>query len=179
MKTLRRAIRLLCCGLAISARVAPDTVTTTQIAAVQVFPAGKLSVPPSVTLMESGAAFSPFMGSMQISFRARTTAVGGGTVTVQATSDFTPSGGPTVGSGALRYTCAGSSLGAGCAGTQTLSTASQTPVVAIPAGTCTGGGGSCSAADPAAVQIELSLENASTMATGTYSAQLTFTISST
>src|SRR5947209_461215 len=78
---------------------------------------------------------------------------------VKATADFTPTGGPSVASGQLTYTCTSATLGSACSGTQTASTASQTNVVTLGAGACTGGGGSCSSVDPNTVQTSFALVN--------------------
>jgi len=64
-------------------------------------------------------------------------------------------------------------------GTQVAGTHAQTPVVAIPAGVCTGGGGACSSADPNGVTINFSLADDPDYLTAAYSAQLTFVISAT
>jgi hypothetical protein len=126
-----------------------------------------------------GSVFSTFSGTVPVQFMIRTSPGAAGTITVQATSDFSPAGGPLVTSGNLTYTCSGATLGTACSGTQTVSRTLQTPVLNVSSagGTCTGGGGACSAASPNSVSINLSLPNDPTLSTGTYSAQVTFTIS--
>ena len=63
--------------------------------------------------------------------------------------------------------------------TLAISSTGQTLVVVIPGQACTGGGGACSSADPNSVSINFVLSNDPGYQTGTYSAQLTFTISAT
>ena len=157
-----------------------DQATTSQTISVTIAPAGKLSVPSALPLIGSGAGFSPYSGSLSISYRVRTTpGMSGGTITLQASSDFAPAGGPQISSGALKYACSGASLGSACSGTQTVSTAAQTPVVSIPPAACTGGGAPCSASDPNVVQLQFVLDNDPQYSTGTYSAQVVFVISTT
>jgi hypothetical protein len=141
-------------------------------------PIAKLSLPGSVAVTGS-QRFSGFSGTLPISYRVRTTQGGGGTLTLQVTSDFSPAGGPSAASGALTYTCSGATLGAGCSGTQTASTGSQTPVLTLPSSACTGGGGACSSQDPNTVNVTFSLTDNPAYSTGSYSASLTFIISAT
>lgn len=154
-------------------------VTATQTLNAAISPKGKVSVSPAISMVNSGTAFSTYTGSLPVQFYIRTSPGASGTITVQATSDFSPAGGPLVTSGDLTYTCTGATLGTACSGTQTVSRTLQTPVLNLGSagGTCTGGGGACSAAAPNSVSINLSLPNNPALSTGTYSAQLTFTIS--
>jgi hypothetical protein len=154
------------------------TGSATQSLSAVIFPAARLSVPSSAGLTAVSSKFSSFQASLAISYRVRTTSLGAGTIAVQVTSDFSPKGGPSAGGGALLYSCGGASLGTPCAGTQVAATNSQTPVLAIPAGACTGGGGACSSADPNSVTINFTLPDDPGYTTGSYSAQLTFVISS-
>lgn len=152
--------------------------TTTQTLSAQINAIGKVSVPASLNLTTVGTTFVAYSGNLTVSYRARTTAAtGSGSLTMRATADFSPAGGPSVASGQLTYTCSAASLGAACSGTQTASTASQTSVVTLGASLCTGGGGSCSAANPNTVLSTFTLSNNPAYKTGTYSATLTFTIS--
>ena len=154
------------------------TGTTTQTLSAQINAIGKVSVPASLNLTTAGTTFVAYSGNLTVSYRARTTAAtGSGSLTMRATADFSPAGGPSVASGQLTYTCSAASLGAACSGTQTASTASQTSVVTLGASLCTGGGGSCSAANPNTVLSTFTLSNNPAYKTGTYSATLTFTIS--
>jgi len=154
------------------------TGTKTQGLTAQLNPYAELSVPATATLTNSGAAFQPFTGTVSINFRARTTATtGSASLTLKATSDFSPAGGPSVAAGNLAYTCTSASLGTPCSGSQTVSTSAQTPVVTVGAGVCTGGGGVCSSSDPNTAQVSFTLSNQISFHTGTYSATLTFTVS--
>ncbi len=156
------------------------TATVTQTLNVQLTAVGELSVPGSVTLIPAGTIFNTYTGSMTVNYRVRSTTGGtGGSITVKATADFSPAGGPAVGSNTFTYTCSGATLGTSCSTTQTVSLTSATNVLTIPTGTCTGGGGSCSAANPNSESMSLSLVNDPGYQTGTYAATLTFTISST
>ncbi len=154
-----------------------DVATVVQSLSIQLSPLGKLSVPGGVSLTRSGTAFSPFTGVLPVSFRVRTTAGGGGTISLQVTSDFVPGGGPSVRNGALTYVCSGAQLGTPCSGVQTANIGTQTPVLTLPPSACTGGGGACSVSDPDLVEIQLTLEDDPTFQTGTYSAQVTLIIS--
>jgi hypothetical protein len=160
------------------------TLTTTQTLTADIHPEGGLfSFPNSVTLANTGTALSNFIGSLSIQYRERTTqSTGGGSITVQATSDFTPTGGPSVASppstgDALTYTCSGATLGTNCSGTQTVSTTTATNVITFSASECTGGGGSCSSSSPNTVTVNFTLTDDPKYHTGSYSATLTFTIS--
>jgi hypothetical protein len=154
------------------------TSTTTQTLSAQINAIGKLSVPASLALTTAGTTFVAYSGNLSVSYRARTTAgTGSGSLTLRATADFSPAGGPSIATGQFTYTCSAATLGAACSGTQTASTASQTSVVTMGAGHCTGGGGSCSVANPNTVQSTFTLSNNPAYKTGTYSATLTFTIS--
>ena len=149
--------------------------TTTQNVSAQLSPIGKVSVSGSLSLTGSG----PYTGAISVLNRVRTTSAGSGTITVQVTSNFSPSGGPSAAAGDLAYTCSAASYGTACSGTQTASTVSQTPVLSVPSGACTGGGGACSSTDPNSIQVNLSIPANTMFKTGNYSAQLTFSISAT
>jgi len=156
-----------------------DTGTATQGLAASIQAIGKLAVPASIMLSTSTNTFSSYTGLMSVSYRARTSAGGGGTITVQGTSDFAPASGPSIAAGDLTYTCSGATLGSACSGTQTVSRGASTPVVSLPAAGCTGGGSPCSGVDPNSVSVSFTLTNDPQYQTGTYSATLTFTISAT
>ncbi|HYL74918.1 MAG TPA: hypothetical protein VEU96_11980 [Bryobacteraceae bacterium] len=138
--------------------------------------AAKLSSPSTFTLTVSGATFNNFGGSLLVNYKARTTQVGSATLTLKASSDFSPAGGPSVASGNVTYTCASAGLGTACSGTQTMNAASQTSVVSVSTNACVGTG--CSSANPASVQLQFVLANSPQYHTGSYSAQVLFTFSS-
>jgi len=144
-----------------------------------IYPVGSITVPASAALTTSASKFQPFTGNVVLSYRARTSPGAGGNVTLSVTSDFAPPGGPSVAAGGLAYTCNGATLGTPCSGAQTASTTSQTPVLALPAAACTGGGGACSSQSPNSVSLNFILADDPGYATGVYSARVTFTISTT
>jgi hypothetical protein len=153
-----------------------QTVIGTQTLTLNLNPGGALyGFPNSVTLINTGSAFNSYTGSLTVQYRARTSPGGTGSITLMATSDFPcASGGPCIATppsagDALTYTCSGATLGTGCSGTQTLSTAASTPVVT----------GIPSSASNGSVTLSFSLTNDPKYKTGTYSATLTFTVSAT
>ena len=153
-----------------------DVQTTTQTMSANISPYGKLSLPASVSLRSGDTRFgSNFAGSLTVSYWARTSDAGGGSVTLQANSDFSPSGGPPI--GGVSYLCSGATLGMACSGSQTLATTTQTGAVSLPGGACTGGGGTCSTQEPNTVLLTFSALNKPQYKTGSYSALITFTIS--
>jgi hypothetical protein len=142
-------------------------------------PVGALSTPSTATLTKTQNSFQPFTATVPVNYQVRTTPVGGGTITLQVTGDFTPAGGPAAASGALTYVCSGANLGTACSGTQTASTTVQTPILTVPASSCTGGGGACSGQNPNSMSVTFTLTDSPVYPTGTYSANVTFTISAT
>jgi hypothetical protein len=153
-----------------------DIQSTTQTLSVNVAPYGKLSLPPNVNLRAADTHFGGSLyGSLTVSYWARTSGGASSSVTVQANSEFAPTGGPLIAN--VTYLCSGATLGTGCSGAQTLATSTQTPLVSIPGGACTGGGAACSTQEPNTVLLTLSAPNKPHYKTGTYSALITFTIS--
>ena len=135
-----------------------------------------LSVSTSTTsLTASGAIFSPFTGTTNLTYKVRTTKVGGsGTITTQVTTDFTGAG-PSVATppssgDALTYTCTVASPGTACSSAQTASTTAATSV-----GTFGANAHSAKAGNTAS--LAWSLTNDPLYETGTYTATVTFTIS--
>ncbi len=154
-----------------------DVATDTQTVSVTIAPLGIVTVPSQLTLLPGGLAFSAFTGTLPFTFKARTTPSGSGTITVQANGDFTPTGGFSVAGGQLTYTCTSGGYGTPCSGTKTVSASTQGSVLTIGGGACTGGGGACSSSDPASAGVTFSLPNKTSLETGTYTVNLTFTIS--
>jgi len=152
----------------------PATATVTESLSAVFNPAGKLSVPGSVSLIKSAGFFNSYNGSVVVSYRART--VNGATVTLIVTSDF-PAGGPSVAAGDLTYTCAGATLGTACSGTVTARTTAATSVLTVPANSCTGT--TCGNADPNSLTLSFTLPDSPASQTGSYSANVQFTISAT
>ena len=155
------------------------TGTTTQTLSATINPAWNLTTPGTATLTHTQSTFQPFHATFAVNYEVRTTPVGSGKITLQVTSDFSPTGGPSAASGALTYTCTSANLGTPCSGTQTASTTAQTPVLTLPASACTGGGGACSGQDPNSVNLTFTLTDSPAYPTGSYSANVTFTISAT
>ena len=79
--------------------------TVMQTVNAQINPIGKVSVPGNLTLTNTGALFTPYTGSLTVSYRVRSSASGTGNITVKANSDFTPTEGPSIAGGVLSYTC--------------------------------------------------------------------------
>jgi hypothetical protein len=185
-RLIMRLVPLVAWGALLLApnRLQAATLTTTQTLTAVISPEGGLfSFPNSVTLAKTGTTFTNFTGSLSIQYRERTTqSTGGGSISVEATADFTPTGGPSIASprstgDALTYTCSAATLGTNCSGTQTVSTTTSTSVVGFSASECTGGGGSCSSSSPNTVTLSFTLTDDPKYNTGSYSATLTFTIS--
>lgn len=151
----------------------------TQTVTAQLQPIGKLSTPAALALTIAGGAFTNFSGVLTLSHLVRTTSSGSGSITVQVTSDFSPAGGPSAASGNLTYSCGSASFGTPCSGTKTATTASQTQILTIPAFACTGGGGLCSNSRPNTLQVTFSVADSAAYKAGSYSSQVTFTISAT
>lgn len=155
-----------------------DMAVVNQTVSVTLQPQGKVSVPGGLTLLKGVQAFTPFTGTMTVSFRARTAPAASATVTLQANGNFTPSGGPSVAAGDLTFTCGVAAYGTSCAGVQAVSQVVQKTIITLPPAACTGGGGGCSAADPATVPLSFQLANDPSVSTGTYSLPIVFTVSS-
>ena len=196
LKTLRRSTKCLAAWMAVVALlmlpVYAQAQTTTANISLTTLAAGKISVAPATISLtnSSGTAFGNYTTatptSVVVSYWIRTRSAGTGTVTVYASADFTPAGGPSIASpptagDALTYTCTGATLGTGCSSALTVTTVSgsATNVVSIGALACTGGGGSCSTAIPNTVNLGFALTNDYKYKTGTYTATLRFTISET
>jgi hypothetical protein len=171
------AIPLLCGLLTVAAGVEGDTMTVSNSLNATIQANGSLSVPGSATLLNSGTIFNAFSGAVTVQYRARTTAAGGGTLTLKVTQDF-QAGGPSVSAGDMTYICGAAGLGTPCSST-TASTTTATTVVTLPVSACTGGGSPCSGTDPNTVLVTFSLADRPAVKTGTFTANVQFTISAT
>jgi hypothetical protein len=138
---------------------------------------GALSVPASTNLTHSGTIFNAFTGTVSLQYRARTTGAGGGSLTMKVIQDF-QAGGPSVALGDLKYTCGAAGLGTACSLT-TASTTSATGVVTLPVSGCTGGGSPCGGTDPNSVVLTFTLADRPLVKTGSFTANVQFTISAT
>jgi hypothetical protein len=161
----------------------PAQNTVSQTLNVTVVPLGGLFMQSAPLALTKMGTFNGFTGTLTLSYRARTRQGSGqGTITVKATSDFTPTGGPSIASppntaDKFTYTCSGATLGVACSGVQTVSTTTSTTVVSLGASACTGGGAPCSTANPNSANVTFILPDDSKYKTGSYSATLTWTIS--
>jgi len=158
--------------------------TVTQRLEADIVPLGALFMQSTpVILTKSNTNFNSFVGTMTLSYRARTSQWSGqGAITLKVTTDFNPTGGPSIAmppsaGDTFTYTCGGATLGASCSGTQKVSTTSATNVVTIGASACTGGGAPCSSANPNTANVTFTLADDPKYKTGSYSTTLTWTIS--
>jgi len=156
-----------------------QTLTAGQTVAITISPAAKLNfIPAALTLLSSGS-FSAYSGSMTTQNEIRTSPSGAGSVTLQVTSEFSPTTGPRASVGDLSYQCTAASYGTVCSGIVTASGSSQTPIAAYSGASCTGGGSGCSNTDPNSVNIRFSVADKSSFKTGNYTATITLSMSAT
>src|SRR2546430_1632642 len=95
MMVMRRHLAGFWLTLALPISAVADIQSTTQTISVEVVPSGKVALPPSVTLQSIDTRFGGNLsGSFTVSYWARTSDGGGGSLTVQAGSEFSPAGGP-------------------------------------------------------------------------------------
>ncbi len=126
----------------------------------------------------AGTPFGDFTGTTGFTYKIRTSkSTGGGSITLQVTSDFTPNGGPSVANApssgdTLTYTCNVSAPGAGCSAAQTASTTTATTVASFGANARSSKVGNSGS-------VSWSLVNDPQYETDTYNATVTFTISAT
>jgi len=176
MKTFLSALLnvILLLTLAVAAR--GNSVSASQSLTANLGAKAKVAVvQPAVSLVHSGGTFANFTGNVTVRYKVRTTTTGTSTLTVAATSEFTPANGPSIAASDLTYTCSGATLGTPCTGSQTVRTSTQGTVVTVGGGACTGSG--CSGNNPNSVSISLRLVNSPVFRTGSYSTSLTFSIS--
>jgi len=180
MKNVFRTLPLLVLVILLTtfrAQAQSGTPTGTTTVSVTIGPQAGLTITNSSTSLTAGGSnFSLFSGTTALNYFVRTNATGGsGSITMKVTSDFSPTGGPSVASplspaDALTYTCTVASPGTACSGTQTASTSSQTILATFGADAHTSTGGSTASAN-------WSLANDAKYKTGTYTSTVTFTIS--
>ncbi len=176
-KSVAATVLLVFGYLNLPSRIQADTLTISNSLNANIVALGALSVPGAASLTNTGKVFNTFSGAVSVQYRARTSASGGGNLTLKVTQDF-QTGGPSVAGGDLTYVCGAAGLGSAC-GTSTASTSSATSVVTLPASACTGGGAPCSATDPNSVVVTFSLADRPVVKTGTFTANVQFTISAT
>src|ERR1017187_8431028 len=91
--------------------------TVTQTLSATVVPLGGLFMQSAPLALTKTGTFNGFTGTITLSYRARTRQGSGqGTITVKASSYFTPTGGPSIASPPntavnFTYTCSGATLG--------------------------------------------------------------------
>ena len=177
MKNILKTIPLLALGLLLMpslARAQFGTPTGTTTVSVTIGPQAGLNIVNSSTPLTLTG--SNFTGSTNLTYFVRTTTTGGGgSITLKVTTDFSPTGGPSVGSppttgDALTYTCTVASPGTACTGTQISSITTQTNLATFAANVHTAAGGSTAS-------VNWSLNNDPNYKTGTYNSTVTFTIS--
>jgi len=132
----------------------------------------------NTALTSTGTLFSDYTGTTNFMYKIRTSKTSGaGNIQLKVTTDFSPSGGPSVANpptagDALTYSCTVSSPGTPCSGTQTASTTSNTPVGSF-------GANARSAREGNSGSVAWTLTNDPLYETGSYSAVVTFTVSAT
>ena len=137
-----------------------------------------ISVNGASPLTSAGTLFADYAGETSFSYKVRTSATGGsGAITAQVTTDFSPTGGPSVATpptagDTLSYGCSLSGVGTACAGSVTASTTAATTVATF--GT---NARSTKAGDSGTLNWVLT--NDPQYQTGDYQATVTFTISAT
>ena len=174
MKTITRAAiaTAILCVPALHAATSGTGVVSVTIGA-----EASITVITATTTLASGTAFADYTGTTSLSYKIRTTGSGTGTITALVTSDFSPAAGPSVGSplsgaDALKYTCTVASSGTACSGSQTASTTTATSVATF-------GANAHSTATGDSASVAWTLPNDPAYPAGSYSATVTYTISST
>jgi len=155
--------------------------TGTSTVNVTVVAEAALSVTSTTTLSSTGTNFSNYTGSTALTYFIRTTQSGGsGFIKLEVTTDFAPTGGPSVATppstgDALNYSCTVANPGNGgtatpCTSPTTSSTTAQTSVATFGAACSSLIGGNTAS-------VAWTLTNDPKYKTGAYSAVVTFTIS--
>lgn len=130
----------------------------------------------STPLTLSGTNPNQFTGTTNLTYYVRTsTSAGSGVINLKVSSDFSPSGGPSVASpisssDALTYTCTVAGPGTACTGSNKASTTVGTNLARFGANAHTTSSGSTAS-------VSWTLPNDLEYQTGTYTATITFTIS--
>ena len=167
----RLTITLLVALSMAASAVAQSTGTTTL--SVTVGAAAQITVSTSNTsLTSSGTVFQPYTGTTTFSYKIRTSTSGGaGSVTVQITSEFSPTTGPDADDD-LSFTCGGTGAGTKCSGSQDASTSTAKNAITFGADAHSANSGDTGT-------LSWRLQNQPQYETGSYSATATFTISAT
>lgn len=179
-----KKILVFAAGLMLAASTAFAQLGTTTVSgtvAVNVNPEAALTIQtPALTLTQTGNNFTDYSGTTNFTYFIRTTATGGtGSIVLEVTSDFGPSGGPSVAtpptaSDFLYYTCTVPSPTHGtatpCSGTIDAKTSATTNVAGF-------GADARSPKAGVASSVTWGLSNDPLYGTGTYTATVTYTIS--
>jgi hypothetical protein len=158
---------------------AQNTTGTTQLS-VSIGAEAALSVTNSTTLASTGTTFAAFAGSTTLTYYVRT--VASGSVTAQVTSDFSPAGGPSVATpptagDKLTYNCAMNQPGKN--GSVTNCTANMQALTTSATNVATFGPDARSISAGNTGSVNWTLSNDPAYKAGSYSATVTFTISTT
>jgi len=171
------SLALLLAAASAFAQLGATTGTTTLSVGV-VAEAGLTVNTATTTLASTGTNFSTYTGTTNLTYYIRTTpTTGAGSIVLKVTTDFAPTGGPSVTTppttgDKLTYNCTVSSPGTACTGPLTASTASTTNVGSFVAGSKSTYAGNTAS-------VAWSLTNDPQYTVGTYTATVTFTISAT
>lgn len=178
---MRHLTRLMMAGLALATGASYAQFGTTGTTTVSVTVGSEAAIQintATTTLTTAATTFANYTGTTNLTYKIRTTQGSGtGTITLRVTSDFAPTGGPSVGSppspgDALQYTCTVASPATPCSGTQTSNTSTETPVATFGADARSDAAGNSGS-------VAWTLTNDPAYKTGTYTATVTFTISAT
>jgi len=176
MRVINLTARSLLLGIVSAFALAAQT-TGTSTLSLNIPAEASITITTPTTNLTAASAFAPYTGTTGFSFSIRTSASGGtGSIQLKITSDFTPSGGPSVGTpptagDLLTYGC-NASTGTACSGSQTASSTVSTPVVVF-------GADAHSPTAGASGTVSWSLTNDTIYKSGSYNATATFTISAT
>ena|SRR5437660_188033 len=178
MKKLTILLVATTLALAPAAFAANNTQSQTNTLSVAVAAEADLTITSASTTTlssNSSVAFSPYAGTTTFSYHIRTSQSGGtGSLTVQVTSDFSPSGGPSAASvtDPLTITCGAVTTNASsaCSGSPAVNTSGTTQVINF-------GANARSAKTGDSSSVSWSLVNDPQYPTNTYTATATFTIS--
>ena len=149
---------------------------TTSVSVAVAAEAALTAITGTSTLTSSGTNFSTYTGTTSLTYFIRTTPTSGsGSIVLKVTTDFAPTGGPSVaspptGTDALTYNCTVSSPGTACTGPLTAKTTATTSVATF-------GADAHSAFAGNSASVSWSLTNDPVYKVGTYTATVTFTIS--
>jgi hypothetical protein len=163
---------LLCVTVPLAAQTGTTNLSVTVSAE------ASITINTATTTLTSASAFAPFTGTTSYTYIIRTSdSTGTGSIQLQITTDFSPSGGPSVATpptagDRLAYTCSVASPGTACSGTINSSTSAQTSVATF-------GADAHSAVAGNSGSVSWSLTDDPKYKNGSYTAVATFTISAT